>query len=65
MPVMLTRREDFEAWLDAAHHPTDEVQKLLKPYAGADLAVFPVSPKVNDYRYDEPDAVEPVNIAAS
>ena len=63
MPVMLNRREDFELWLDAAHHPAAEAQKLLKPYAGADLAVFPVSPKVNDYRYDEPDAVQPVSVA--
>jgi putative SOS response-associated peptidase YedK len=60
MPVMLTRREDFEAWLDAAHHPPAEVQKLLKPYAGPDLAAFPVTPKVNDYRYDEPDAALPL-----
>jgi putative SOS response-associated peptidase YedK len=60
MPVMLNRREDFEAWLDAEKTPPAEAQKLLKPYAGADLAVYPVTPKVNDYRYEEPDSVLPV-----
>src|SRR5262249_33653443 len=63
MPGMLNRREDLDAWLDSAHHPPDEVQKLLKPYAGPDLAVFPVTPRVNDYRYDEPGAVAAVSAA--
>ncbi len=60
MPVMLSRREDFEAWLDSANHPPEEAQKLLKPYAGPDLAVFPVSPKVNDHRNDDPDCAKPI-----
>jgi putative SOS response-associated peptidase YedK len=65
MPVMLNRREDFEAWLDAEKTPPAEAQKLLKPYAGADLAVYPVTPKVNDYRYDEPESVVPLSAQAS
>jgi putative SOS response-associated peptidase YedK len=64
MPVMLNRREDFEAWLDPEKTPPAEAQKLLKPYAGADLALYPVTPKVNDYRYEEPDSVAPVGPSA-
>jgi putative SOS response-associated peptidase YedK len=59
MPVMLTRREEFEAWLDAEKTPPAEAQKLLKPYAGADLAAYTVSTKVNNARYDGADCVAP------
>ncbi len=64
MPVMLNRREDFEAWLDAEKTPPAEAQKLLKPYAGSDLAIYPVTTNVNDYRYEEPDSVARVEPAA-
>ena len=60
MPVMLNRREDFEAWLDAEKTPPAQAHKLLKPYAGPDLAVYPVTPKINNYRYEEPGSVCPV-----
>jgi len=65
MPVMLNRREDFELWLDAAQHPPAEAQKLLKPYGGPDLAVFPVNPKVNDHRNDDPECTAPLEIPAT
>jgi putative SOS response-associated peptidase YedK len=61
MPVMLTRREEFEAWLDAEKTPPAEAQKLLKPYAGADLAAYTVSTKVNNARYDGADCVTPAD----
>lgn len=63
MPVMMNKREEFEAWLDAEKTPPAEAQKLLKPYAGPDLAVYPVTSKVNDYRYEEPDSVVRVEAA--
>lgn len=65
MPVMLNRREDFEAWLDPAKTPPAEAQKLLKPYAGPGLAVYPVNPKVNDHRNDDPECITPISAAAS
>jgi putative SOS response-associated peptidase YedK len=65
MPVMLNRRGEFEAWLDAKKTSPAEAQKLLKPYAGADLAVYPVTPKINDYRYEEPDSVRPFHATSS
>ncbi len=60
MPVMLTRREELEAWLDAAKHPPAEVQKMLQPYAGRDLAAFPVSARVNNHRNDDPECAAPL-----
>lgn len=57
MPVMLTKREDFEAWLDAEKTPPEAAQKLLAPYPGNDLAAYKVSIKVNNARYDGADCV--------
>jgi putative SOS response-associated peptidase YedK len=57
MPVMLRRREDLEAWLDAANNPPEKVAPLLAPYAGGDLAAIAVSAKVNNAKYDEPDCI--------
>ena len=65
MPVMLTQREDLEAWLDAAANPPDKVQKLLAPYAGQDLAAEAVSTKVNNARYDGPDCIASAEAASS
>ncbi|MGH7004526.1 MAG: SOS response-associated peptidase, partial [Alphaproteobacteria bacterium] len=56
MPVMLTRREDLETWLDAAQ-PADAALALLKPYAANDIAAAAVSLKVNNARYDGPDCI--------
>src|SRR5258705_350952 len=58
MPVMLTRREDLEAWLDATRS-AEAALALLKPYAAADIAAGAVSLKVNNARYDGPDCVAP------
>ncbi|MFO0987519.1 MAG: SOS response-associated peptidase [Alphaproteobacteria bacterium] len=59
MPAMLTTREQIEAWLDAEKTPPAEAQKLLRPYAGGDLAAYTVGLKVNNARYDGADCVAP------
>ena len=63
MPVMLTRREDLEAWLDATRS-AEAALALLKPYAAADIAAGAVSLKVNNARYDGPDCVTPAEAAS-
>lgn len=58
MPVILSP-EDRDCWLD----PTadrEALRSLLRPYAGDDLEVYPVSPKVNSPRYSEPDCIRPL-----
>jgi len=64
MPVILTKRDDLDAWLDAAKTPPEAAQKLLTPYAGADLKPVAVSTKVNNARHDAPDCVEPAAAVA-
>ena len=56
MPVVLSP-EDFPAWLDPAT-PVAALQAMLRPYDGA-LAVFQVSPMVNNGRVDEARCLEP------
>jgi putative SOS response-associated peptidase YedK len=56
MPVVLSP-EEFPAWLDPAT-PVAALQAMLRPYDGA-LAVFRVSPMVNNGRVDEAKCLEP------
>lgn len=61
MPVMLTKRDDIEAWLDPAKTPPAEAAKLLQPYSGADLTAVAVTTKVNNARFDGPECLEPAD----
>jgi putative SOS response-associated peptidase YedK len=53
MPVVL-EKPAWDAWLDPG---VDDVSAMLSPHA-PDLAVYPVSPYVNDPRHDDPRCVE-------
>jgi len=64
MPVMLTRREDLEAWIDITRS-AETALALLKPHAAADIAAGAVSLKVNNARYDEPDCAAPADEPAN
>lgn len=65
MPVILTQRDEIDAWLDPAKTPAPDAGKLLKPYAGSDLKAFAVSTKVNNARFDGPECLEPAPAAAA
>jgi putative SOS response-associated peptidase YedK len=57
MPVIL-QESDEPTWLDG----DPEVRReLLKPNAGDDLEAYPISTKVNDPSYDQPDIIEPLD----
>lgn len=57
MPVVLEPAQ-FELWLDPETEPA-ALKPLLRPYAGDDLAVFPVSPRVNSVKNDDADLIAP------
>ena len=58
MPAIL-RPEDYDRWLG----PEPDPQELLAPFPPEPMAIWPVSPRVNSPRFDEPDLLEPVTIA--
>ena len=55
MPVIL-HPNDYDRWLDPGVTDPDEVQDLLRPYAG-EMKAHPVSSKVNNARNDGPELV--------
>ena len=61
MPVILST-VDHDLWLSEAT-PSADLIKLLKPAAEDVLAMYPVSKLVNSPRYDQPDCIEPVELA--
>ena len=59
MPALLDK--DAQAlWLDNTRFDKAELSRLIKPYASDELISYPVSTKVNQARFNEPSAIEPL-----
>lgn len=56
MPVVL-RREDEHTWV---HGTPDERNQLCRPYPDEDLAVTPISRRVNNPAYDDRSIISPI-----
>lgn len=61
MPVLVDER-DRRRWLDP-RTPREEVQALCRSWAKDDLAVHPVSTRMNTPRHDDPECVVPTGPA--
>lgn len=60
MPVIL-KEEDYAAWLGEEPAAPEQLKSLLKPYEG-ELAIWPVSPRVNrPHDGDGPELLAPVH----
>ncbi|MBN2130541.1 MAG: SOS response-associated peptidase, partial [Sedimentisphaerales bacterium] len=59
MPVILPP-DAYEAWLDSAVADPGRLAPLLRPYAGDEMAAYPVSPYVNSPAHEGEKCVEPV-----
>jgi putative SOS response-associated peptidase YedK len=57
MPVIL-EPSDYDLWLDTRVQEPERVQPLLRPYRPEDLAVVPVSTRVNNPRNDDASCLE-------
>jgi putative SOS response-associated peptidase YedK len=60
MPVILAKG-DHDAWLDPKNENTIGLQKLLKPYPAEEMRAYPISPRVNNVRNDEPGLIEQIS----
>jgi putative SOS response-associated peptidase YedK len=58
MPVIL-RREDEEEWVSRDVTDPLQVERLLRPYPGDAMRIYPVSADVNNARNNGPDLIEP------
>lgn len=59
MPVII-HIDDQDAWLDPETEIAGHLLALLKPHAGKELLLTPVSTYVNNPRNDDPRCLEPV-----
>jgi len=59
MPVILPASA-YGLWLDPATREADPVQTLLTPYPADAMIAHPVSTRVNNPAYDEPECIAPL-----
>ena len=59
MPVILPSSA-YRLWLDPAMRDVDPVQALLTPYPADGMITYPVSTRVNNPTYDEPECIAPL-----
>jgi putative SOS response-associated peptidase YedK len=57
MPV-ITPPDAVDLWLDPNIHDSSELLPILKPYPSEEMEYYPVSPKVNSYKYNAPENVQ-------
>ncbi len=60
MPAILAPA-DHELWLDPREQDRRRLLSLLQPYPASEMEAFPVSPRVNHPRNDDPDLVQPIS----
>jgi putative SOS response-associated peptidase YedK len=63
MPVILTPT-DWPQWLGEAPATEAELKALLRPHAGDDLHLWPVSKRVGSVKNNDASLSEPVSVAA-
>lgn len=56
MPVIL-RPDQYETWLDPDAAP-DTLISLLRPFPAEEMLTYPVSPRVNSPKNDDPDLIK-------
>ncbi|MCA0402254.1 MAG: SOS response-associated peptidase [Proteobacteria bacterium] len=61
MPVLLTH-EQQQIWLDPQQNNAKPLQKVLVPRASEDMLMYPVTPKMNNWRYRDADAIKSIDL---
>ncbi len=56
MPVIIDHQH-FKTWLDTNNHNVEELRKLLCAIPYPTMTVIPVSPKVNNPRFNSPECI--------
>lgn len=59
MPVIL-EEDDYETWLDRDTQDPAVLKPLLRQFPAALMKTYPVSRRVNNPKYDDPDCILPV-----
>ena len=60
MPV-IAPADKYDLWLDPRVQDSSVLPGLLNPYPSEEMELFPVTPKVNSFKYDSPESIEPLD----
>ena len=60
MPV-ITPADKYAVWLDPATQDSSMLQEVLHPYPSGEMECFPVTPKVNSFKYNSPENIKPLD----
>ncbi|XP_011089624.1 embryonic stem cell-specific 5-hydroxymethylcytosine-binding protein [Sesamum indicum] len=60
MPVVLGNKESTDSWLNDA--PLSNLDKILKPYEGTDLAWYPVTTAIGKLSLNGPECIKEIQI---
>lgn len=58
MPIILAR-ENWMPWLDPAADP-EQLKDLLAPHPAELMEAYPVTPKMNSFKFDDPECIKPI-----
>ncbi|HCU6008005.1 SOS response-associated peptidase [Legionella pneumophila] len=61
MPVVLNE-EQQQIWLDARENNIKTLEDVLVPKVSDEMIIYPVTPKMNNWRYIDADAINPINL---
>lgn len=59
MPVIL-HPSDFGLWVNPDEHNKEVLLPLLKPFPSEKLEAYRVTPRVNSFKYNQPDNIQPL-----
>lgn len=59
MPVILNPKQQH-IWMDNSHFDRDFLLSVLLPYSEDDLQIYPVTPKMNNWRFTDREAIKPL-----
>ncbi|MGC1454919.1 MAG: SOS response-associated peptidase [Nitrospirota bacterium] len=60
MPV-IAPVDKYDLWLDPRVQDSSVLPALLNPYPSEEMELFPVTPKVNSFKFDSPESIEPLD----
>jgi putative SOS response-associated peptidase YedK len=60
MPV-ITPADKYAVWLDPGTKDSSALQGVLNPYPSGEMECFPVTPKVNSFKYNSPENIKPLD----
>lgn len=60
MPVILSI-DELDTWMDNSHYDKTKLLSLTKPYPKKDLVCYPVTLKMNNARFNLPEAIAPIS----